>query len=84
MISAGQINTMLDDLSRKSTVISPPLSEGPSADICLSAVTCYLWQGQWGQNTTIDPVNIDGPNGIDDEGKPPAIENAMHCRERLS
>ena len=49
-------------------VISPPLSEGPSADICLSAVTCYLWQGRWGQNTTIDPVTIDGPNGIDDEG----------------
>ncbi|KAJ3597851.1 hypothetical protein NHX12_001367 [Muraenolepis orangiensis] len=68
----------------------PPalLSEGPSADICLSAVTCYLCRGHWGQNTAIDPVNIDGPNGIDDEreDRPPALLfgnaiRAPHCRE---
>lgn len=44
-----------------------PAVKGPSADIRLSAVTRYLWQGHWGQNTGIDPVNIDGPNGTEDE-----------------
>lgn len=70
MISTGQINTMLDDLNRKLLWFQQPSPSviGLSADICLSAVTCYLWQGHWGQNTGIDPVNIDDPNGKEDEG----------------
>lgn len=45
----------------------PLRRRGPGPEICLSAVTRYLQPGRRDQNTGIDPVSADGPNGAEDE-----------------